>query len=62
MNQYGYLTEYPGWFMNRRRFIEFVAARGFNVEREFLVAEQPYVPNAPETAHYLGFLFRRSSS
>ena len=58
-HRYGYLTEYPGWFLNRRRLVDFVTARGFALDREFLVAERPYVPNAPEQAQYAGFLFGR---
>jgi hypothetical protein len=58
---YGYMTEYPGWFMNRTRLFEFMNKRGFSLERQFLVAEQPNVPNSPEPAHYYGFLFRRSA-
>jgi putative methyltransferase (TIGR04325 family) len=58
-HRYGYMTEYPGWFMNKERFLSFMKERGFQLVREFLVAEQPYVPNAPETARYLGFLFQR---
>ena len=34
---YGYMTEYPGWFVNRRRLLNFVMARGFCLERQFLV-------------------------
>ena len=56
---YGYMTEYAGWFLNRRRLIDFVTGRGFVLDREFLVAERPHVPNAPEQAQYGGFLFRR---
>jgi putative methyltransferase (TIGR04325 family) len=58
-HKYGYLTEYPGWFMNRAKMLDFVSARGFEFVRQFLVAEQPNVPNAPEQAQYYGFLFRR---
>jgi hypothetical protein len=57
---YGYMTEYPGWFISRQRLLDFVFARGFVLERQFLVAEEPSVPNAPEQAHYYGFLFRRN--
>jgi putative methyltransferase (TIGR04325 family) len=56
---HGYMTEYPGWFINRQRLLGFVTARGFRLERELLVAEEPDVPNAPERARYHGFLFRR---
>jgi putative methyltransferase (TIGR04325 family) len=61
-HMYGYMTEYAGWFINRRRLIEFVVARGFSLEREFLVAEEPNVPNAPERAFDRGLLFRRRAS
>lgn len=39
--------------------VSFVTSRGFALEREFLLSERPYVPNAPEQCHYRGFLFRR---
>ncbi|MGH9547744.1 MAG: methyltransferase, TIGR04325 family, partial [Terriglobales bacterium] len=58
-HRYGYMTEYPGWFMNKERLLDFIRERKFHLVREFLVAEQPDVPNAPETARYLGFLFQR---
>ena len=58
-HMYGYMTEYPGWFMNRAKMLDFVVARGFELVRQFLVAERPNVPNAPEQAQYYGFLFRR---
>jgi putative methyltransferase (TIGR04325 family) len=58
-HQYGYMTEYPGWFMNRTRVVDFMSKGGFSLDRQFLVAEQPNVANAPEQAHYYGFLFRR---
>lgn len=59
---YGYMTEYPGWVVNRRRLIEFVTARGFRLERLFLVAEEANIPNAPELARDCGFLFRRTTA
>ncbi len=58
---YGYLSEYPGWFMNRKRLLTHVASQGFVLEREFVVGEAAHVPNAPEDAQYAGFLFRRPS-
>ena len=33
--KYGYLTEYPAWFINRHRFITFIETRGLVREREF---------------------------
>ncbi len=59
-HMYGYMTEYPGWFLNRRRVTDFVRKRGFALDREFLVAECPDVPGAPEPGQYRGFLFRRT--
>jgi putative methyltransferase (TIGR04325 family) len=61
-HMYGYMTEYAGWFINRRRLVDFVVARGFSLERQFLVAEEPNVPNAPERAFDCGLLFRRTAS
>jgi putative methyltransferase (TIGR04325 family) len=61
-HMYGYMTEYPGWFVNRRRLLNFVSARGFALQRQFLVGEEANVPNAPEQARYCGFLFRRTNS
>ena len=59
-HRYGYETEYAGWFLNRAGFINNVEANGFELDREFIVAEQPFVPNAPEQCRYRGFLFKRS--
>jgi putative methyltransferase (TIGR04325 family) len=61
-HRYGYRTEYPAWFINRSRFLAFVEARGFRLEREFMVGERPYVPNAPEQCSYRGYLFKRISA
>jgi len=61
-HMYGYMTEYAGWFINRQRLVDFVLARGFFLVRQFLVAEEPNVPNAPEQAFHCGLLFRRMPS
>ncbi len=58
--RYGYFTEYAGWFLNRSRFIGHVTKQGFELEREFLLAERPHVFNAPEQCFYRGFLFKRT--
>ena len=58
-HRYGYLTEYPAWFINRRRFLAAAEARGLRLEREFMLDERPDVANAPEQCRYRGFLFRR---
>jgi putative methyltransferase (TIGR04325 family) len=55
--RYGYMTEYPGWFLNREEFLAEAASLGLKLQREFLIAEQPVVPRAPEQASYRGFLF-----
>jgi putative methyltransferase (TIGR04325 family) len=57
---YGYLTEYPGWFLNRRRLIDTVRSGGLELEREFLLDHRPVVRNAPEQCRFAGFLFRRA--
>jgi putative methyltransferase (TIGR04325 family) len=59
-HMYGYMTEYAGWFINRNRLVDFVVGRGFSLERRFLVAEEPNVPNSPERAFDCGLLFRRT--
>jgi len=56
---HGYLTEFPCWFINRDRFVRFVESCGFDLEREFLLSEAPFVVNAPEQCSYVGILFRR---
>jgi putative methyltransferase (TIGR04325 family) len=55
--RHGYQTEYPGWFLNRHEFLEEAHALGLQLTREFLIAERPIVPDAPEQADYRGFLF-----
>jgi putative methyltransferase (TIGR04325 family) len=55
--RHGYQTEYPGWFLNREEFLGVAADFGLTLVREFLIAERPDVPNAPEAADYRGFLF-----
>jgi putative methyltransferase (TIGR04325 family) len=59
--RYGYMTEYPGWFLNRDEFLAETHALGLELQREFLIAEQPVVPGAPEQASYRGFLFAAPS-
>jgi putative methyltransferase (TIGR04325 family) len=57
---YGYLTEYPGWFLNRRHLIDTVRSEGLELEREFLLDHRPVVRDAPEQCRFAGFLFRRT--
>ena len=56
--RYGYDTEYIGWFLNRREFLDHVLGTGMELVREFLINERPIVRNAPEQCGYRGFLFR----
>jgi hypothetical protein len=59
--KYGYMTEYPGWFVNVSRFVQFVESRGLQLEREFMLDERPWVANAPEQCRYRGFLFKKAA-
>jgi putative methyltransferase (TIGR04325 family) len=59
--RYGYMTEYPGWFLNRAEFLGETRALGLQLLREFLIAERPVVRGAPEQADYRGFLFAAPS-
>jgi putative methyltransferase (TIGR04325 family) len=59
--RHGYMTEYPGWFLNRGEFLAEARALGLELLREFLIAERPVVPGAPEQADYRGFLFAAPS-
>ena len=59
--KYGYMSEYACWFINRHRFISFIEAKGLTLQREFMLGERPYVPNAPEPCVYGGFLFKRTA-
>jgi putative methyltransferase (TIGR04325 family) len=58
-HHHGYMTEYPGWFVNRQKFVSHVERCGFVLIREFALEERPHVPNAPEQCRYVGFLFDR---
>jgi putative methyltransferase (TIGR04325 family) len=61
-HRYGYMTEYPGWFLNRSEFLAEADTLGLRLLREFLIEERPVVPGAPEQADYRGFLFGAPSS
>jgi putative methyltransferase (TIGR04325 family) len=60
--RYGYQTEYVGWFLNRREFLNHMDTLRMDLLREFLTQEKPYVLNAPEQGEHLGFLFRPKRS
>jgi putative methyltransferase (TIGR04325 family) len=61
-HRHGYLTEYPGWFLNRTEFLDEASGLGLTLLREFLIDERPVVPGAPEQADYRGFLFSAASA
>ena len=55
---YGYNTEYLGWYLNRKEFLDAVAGTGLVLQREFLTHPRVRVQNAPEEGSYRGFLFK----
>ena len=58
--RHGYMTEYPARFINRHKFIPFVEAQGFELDREFMLGDRLGVKNAPEQCVYRGYLFKRN--
>lgn len=61
-HRYGYDTEYAGWFINRKQFTDVILGCGFTLQREFMLSERPFVPNAPEQCVCRGFLFKRNEA
>jgi putative methyltransferase (TIGR04325 family) len=59
---YGYDTEYAGWVLNRREFLNEAETNGLKLRREFLIGEEPVIPKAPEQPSYRGFLFERRAA
>jgi putative methyltransferase (TIGR04325 family) len=58
---YGYATEYLGWVMNRRGFLERALEAGLVLDREFIAPGAIDAEGAPERPVYLrSFLLRRS--
>jgi putative methyltransferase (TIGR04325 family) len=56
--RYGYETEYLGWFINHQELLEYMETLQMSLVREFIIAEQFIVPDAPEFGKSRGFLFR----
>jgi putative methyltransferase (TIGR04325 family) len=57
---YGYETEYLGWVLNRREFLEIARQAGLVLEREFIAPGAIDAAGAPERSVNLrSFLFRR---
>jgi len=61
-HRHGYRTEYQGWVLNHREFLDRATALGLVLEREFLIDERPRIRRAPEACRYRGFLFRAGGS
>jgi putative methyltransferase (TIGR04325 family) len=55
---YGYNTEYLGWCLNRAVFLREAEKLGLTLVREFVIAERPFIANAPEQCQNRGFLLR----
>lgn len=56
---YGYATEYIGWVLSRREFLDEAAASGLELERELLLDAWLSAAGAPEDPiGHRGFLFR----
>ena len=55
----GYMTEYPAWVVNRHKFVAFVSAKGFKLDREFMLGDSLVIENAPEQCVFRGYLFKR---
>ena len=61
-HRHGYLTEFPGWALNRDEFLGQTRALGLELLREFLIAGRLIVPGAPEQMNdKRGFLFAAPS-
>jgi len=60
--QYGYQTEYKGWFINRQEFLNCASKLPLSLVREFLVMEHCHPVNAPEPSVSRGFLFKKQGS
>jgi putative methyltransferase (TIGR04325 family) len=57
-HRHGYMTEYPGWVLDRDELISAGGALGLVLQREFLIGERPRIPGAPSPCEYRGFLWR----
>jgi len=57
-HDYGYLTEYISWIINRNELLGHVEGLGLTLEREFIAGGRAKIHNAPEESETLGFLFR----
>jgi putative methyltransferase (TIGR04325 family) len=60
--QIGYLTEYPGWIINRGEFLKEAGHAGLRLVRELLTGEQARVPGAPEMPVLRGFIFAAANA
>ena len=58
----GYVTEYPGWIINRGEFLQDAERAGLRLVRELLTGEDAHIPGAPEMPVARGFVFAAGSS
>jgi putative methyltransferase (TIGR04325 family) len=59
---YGFETEFLGWFLNRDEFLDCAKGAGVELVREFVMLDKTPAAGAPEQATYRGFLFKPASS
>jgi putative methyltransferase (TIGR04325 family) len=55
---YGFETEFLGWFVNRDEFLACATEVGLELVREFVMLDHTPAEGAPEQATYRGFLFK----
>jgi len=55
----GYDTEYLGWVFQASELIAEANEGGFDLVREFIMGEGPFIRRAPAQPSYRGYLFRR---
>jgi putative methyltransferase (TIGR04325 family) len=55
---YGFETEFLGWFVNREELLDCATGAGVELLREFVMLDETPAHGAPEQATYRGFLFR----
>jgi putative methyltransferase (TIGR04325 family) len=57
--RYGYQTEYLGWCLNRKEFLEHAERSSLKLVHECRLGEAPKIYRAPEQNEYRGFLFQK---
>jgi putative methyltransferase (TIGR04325 family) len=57
--QYVYGTQVLHWQFNKHELLRAIEKAGFNIVREFVVGDRPYIKNAPEQCELRTWLFRK---